>query len=168
MEITYKTVESIEAYFQNKSPFPHLQLTSVKKVSGGLCNYVYRLYFNDKSTRILKYFSKNVAFNEAPISQQRYFVEKSSLALLGPKVSTGSLKVPELLYSDDDAFLLIMEDAGENLSTLMDLMQNTESKKVELNTLGEIAKDIRNFSKAMSDRIKSLSMDDQVITSIID
>lgn len=130
MDVSYTTVVSIKSYFEGKDPLPGRKLLDVKSLSGGLCNFIYRLYFNDSSTAILKYFGKNVAFNEAAIDQSRYFMEKNSLNSFGshpyfnmhrsnyPQSIASKLRIPKLFYSDDSAFLLIMEDAGENAQPL--------------------------------------------------
>lgn len=138
MDVSYTTVGSIKSYFEAKNPLPGRKLLDVKALSGGLCNFIFRLYFNDSSTAILKYFGKNVAFNEAAIDQSRYFMEKNGLNSFGshpyftihrsnyPQSIASKLRIPNLFYSDDSAFLLIMEDAGENAQPLGTFLMKSE------------------------------------------
>ncbi|KAJ3101638.1 hypothetical protein HDU97_001251, partial [Phlyctochytrium planicorne] len=91
----------------------------ISRLGGGLVNFVYRLSFEDSTTAVLKHFPPYVANNpKVPFSQERYFAEKECLRLFGG--THGLLSVPRLIHSDDAKFTIIMEDAGKELSTLLD------------------------------------------------
>ena len=103
-------------------------ITSVVKISGGLINYVYRVEFEDKSTAILKHYSSLMSSdNNVEISQKRYHVEKAALVLLNKnahfKSNFSFIKVPNLLYSHDDLYFILMEDAGKSTISLFDILK---------------------------------------------
>ena len=152
-----ESLELIEGYIKAKENFPiKSKLVEIKKLSGGLINHVYRLVFEKNKTAILKYFPKFFASNRnKKISQNRYFVEKASLELLGNNTELkNSIRVPKLLYSDDDAYILLMEDAGEHTKSLLQILQaNIDIKKVNLGELiTKLAKELHNFLKFLSEK----------------
>lgn len=152
-----ESLESVESYINEKKDFPiKSKLVETKKLSGGLVNFVYRLVYENKETAILKYFPTFLASNRSiEMSQNRYFVEKAALELLGnnEELKT-SIRVPKLLYSDDNAFVLVMEDAGEHTKSLFQILQTkTDAKEVNLGELiTKLAKELHNFSKFLSEK----------------
>jgi aminoglycoside phosphotransferase (APT) family kinase protein len=88
---------------------------------------VYRLRFQPAGdaaaasrTAILKYYPPFLKVAESvPFSQERYFVEKEALLFNHAHDGRG-VKVPQLLAFDDATKCIIMEDAGEDLVSLMD------------------------------------------------
>ena len=90
---------------------------------GGLANYVYRLTYSNRTT-ILKYYPPYLSSNTAySFSQERYFVEKEALQVFSD-LSTDKIKVPKLLQSIDEEYVLIMEDAGEDIISLTQFFKN--------------------------------------------
>jgi hypothetical protein len=108
------------------------EVTDVKLLSGGLVNYVYRVYFQHSAhnvTVILKYFPPFLAIDKSiPFSQERFAVEKSALELLtsSPWLDNDKNSIsrtPKLFFSDKEQFVLIMEDLGERAQSLLELLK---------------------------------------------
>jgi len=129
-------------------------LADVKTLSGGLVNYVYRVSFQSSTntnttTFILKYFPSYLAIDKSvAFSQARYHVEKSALNLLtgSPWLSINKQSIartPQLFFSDDQNYVIIMEDVGEKAQTLLNLLTRNSSLKNQLIT--QIAQEIKFF-----------------------
>ena len=117
---------------------------SCTKLTGGICNYVYRLHFNDR-TVVLKQFPSTLASNiDYPFSQDRYFVEKEALTKFS-KLNSGNVKVPRLIFCQDEEFVLVMEDAGENIVSLMDYFKVCNSRL----TWNDLPESIVQFLKTL-------------------
>ena len=165
-KIQLKNIEIVAKYInenREKLPFSAKKLTNVSVVSGGLCNFVYRLKFDDNTTAILKYYPPFVASIESmTISQSRYMVEKTALDVLGkePALSSGLVQTPKLIYADDDLFILIMQDCGQSLVTLFELMKNNfrlpnhtdenENEKALRELLNKLAVELRRFLRTLA------------------
>ena len=152
-----ESLELVEGYIKAKENFPiKSKLVHVEKLSGGLANYVYRLGFEDKSTVILKYYPRFLSSDRTiEVSQNRYFVEKAALELLGDNEEIkNSLRVPKLIFSEDSAHILVMEDAGKHTKTLFEILKaNTDAQKVNLDELiCNLAKKIHHFSKFLTEK----------------
>lgn len=127
-------------------------VTDIKLLSGGLVNYVYRISFEtskNKATVILKYFPPFLAINKSvAFSQERYHVEKSALSLLTDspwlKINQGSIaRTPQLFYSDDQNYVIIIEDVGEKAQTLLNLL--TKNSKLNNQLITQLAKEVKFF-----------------------
>lgn len=155
MENVEKIREFLEANKQ-KSPFKDRKLVEVKILSGGLINYVYRLKFDDSSSAIAKYYPPHFAHNKnIQFSQNRYHVEKTILTLLNEQPWTRDnpnslVRTPKVLFTDDTHFLIIMQDAGENIKMLQDYIKNDENLIKDEVLLSRIAKDIHDFCHYLS------------------
>ena len=156
-----ETIDSVKEFFEankTKAPFAGKSLKDVKTLSGGLVNYVYRLEFDDGSTVILKYYPRYLSSDKTvEMSQNRYFVEKISLTLLGEQPWTkhnpkSMIRTPKVLLSDDANFVLVMEDAGPASKTLLDHLKNDENLIGEYSKLSQIAKDIHEFCDFVSNK----------------
>ena len=156
-----ETPESVKEYFEankSKAPFVGKSLAKVDKLSGGLANYVHRLWFEDGSTVILKYFPRFLAFDKSvEMSQNRYFVEKMSLTLLEDqpwlKINPKSvIRTAKVLLADDENFTLIMEDAGVNTKPLMEHLKNNEFLISDRDRLVALAKGVHELSDYLTNR----------------
>lgn len=132
-------------------------ITSVVKLSGGLINYVYRLEFEDKSTAILKHYSSLMSSdNNVEISQKRYHAEKAALELINKNIffkeNFSFIKVPKLLYFNDDLYFILMEDAGKTSISLFDFLKS--DNKIELDRINKL---IHIFSKELVSFLKFLT-----------
>ena len=114
-------IESVKTYIDSQNDWIFkAKLQEVVKLSGGVSNYVYRIIFQDNTTAVLKYFPNFLAFDRTvQMSQNRYFVEKEVLKILGnhEELQNSRLRVPKLLYFDDSKYIIIMEDAGQQTKT---------------------------------------------------
>ena len=152
-----ESLELVEVYINAKENFPiKSKLVEIKKLSGGLVNYLYRLVFENKETAILKNFPTFFSSNKSiEFSQNRYFVEKAALELLGNNEELkNSIRVPKLLYYDDNAFVLVMEDAGEHAKSLFQILQaNKDLENVNKeNLIKKLANKIHIFSRFLTEK----------------
>ena len=80
------------------------------------------------------------------MSQSRYFVEKEALKLLGDHVLLSQIhvRIPKLLYFDDENYIIVMQDAGVRTKTLFEYLkiQNTGTEE----TIDFLAEELFNFS----------------------
>ena len=125
LDTDFVKAETVKAYFLSSEVKKKLLFKSdvidVRSVSGGLANFVYRLFFADKTTAVLKYYTTHLAAeSEVKLSPHRYFVERRALELIGKEecLKECRLSTPKVLFYDDDVYYFIMEDCGENLVTL--------------------------------------------------
>ena len=141
-------IESVKTYIDSQNDWIFkAKLQEVVKLSGGLANYVYRLIFQDKTTAVLKYFSNFLAFDRTvQMSQNRYFVEKEVLKILGnhEELQNSRLRVPKLLYFDDSKYIIIMEDAGQQTKTLLDCLK-ADQPPLSNEIIDLLAKEIFQF-----------------------
>ena len=152
-----ESLELVEVYINAKENFPiKSKLVETKKLSGGLVNFVYRLVFENKETAILKNFPTFFSSNKSiEFSQNRYFVEKAALELLGNNEELkNSIRVPKLLYYDDEAYILVMEDAGEHTKSLFQILQaNKDLENVNKeNLIKKLANKIHIFSRFLTEK----------------
>ena len=152
----YETIELVNAYFSTNKPLLDRKLVDCQKLSGGLCNYVYRLYLDDSTTAVFKYFPRFISSDRSiEFSQERYFAEKASLALLSENqymLEHTSVRIPKLIFSDDSQYILIMQDAGEHLISLFDLLKKNETNLIDEKKLHSVGKEIHKFLKFLSDK----------------
>lgn len=153
------SVEAVRKFAEkhhDKKPFVRRKLTEVKKVSGGLANYVFRLEFDDHTSVIAKYYAPYLAFDKTiEMSQDRYFVEKAALTLLKehPWTKTNHdsiVRTPRVLLTDDESFVIVMEDAGSHTKTLLEHLKNNENLIKDEVLITQIAKDLHDFSNYLS------------------
>ena len=161
-ETKLETIDSIRTLFKINNPINRC-LTNVECLSGGLCNFVYRLYFDDSTTGILKHYPQFIAYDrKIEVSQDRYFVEKISLQLIGNNdqlIKSTSVRIPKLIYFDDKLKFLIMEDAGDNLKTLFSFLKREEKNNFfEENTIKWLANEIFKFSNFLNEK-SNISLD---------
>ena len=154
-----ETIELVLSNFESlkNKPF-NSKLVNVKKLSGGLVNHVYRLVFENNTTAIMKYFPKFLAFdNNVEMSQDRYFVEKTALELIGNNecFQDTLVRVPKLLYSNDENFTIIIQDVGESKKTLFECLKiSNEMSTSDLEKfLTLISKGVYQFSKLISEKL---------------
>ncbi|KAI9140071.1 kinase-like domain-containing protein [Paraphysoderma sedebokerense] len=122
-----------------ESFFSDTRITSSEYLSGGVANKVLRLHLqtntNETSNQtksqpksvIFKYYPPFLAFNSAiPFSQDRYNVEKEALQLAKQFQITSvesnvevTIKSPTILTFSDTFKVIIMEDAGSDIVSLM-------------------------------------------------
>jgi 5-methylthioribose kinase len=150
-----ESTELVRTYIDSRKDLPfNSKFTSAMRLSGGLVNYVYRLRFEDNSTAILKYYPRFIASNKSvEVSQSRYFVEKAALKHLATNeylLNETAVRIPKLLYADDESHMLIMEDAGENNKTLFELLKNESTESDEL--IPFVAEQIKKLSTFLSDK----------------
>lgn len=153
------TIDSVRNFIHNlhNSAF-NSNLKEIIQLSGGLVNYVYRLVFENGSTSILKYFPPYLAINKSvQMSQNRYFVEKSALEILGaqpwvPNHPKSIIRTPKLIYHDDTLFVLIMEDAGENVKTLFTCLTLESSSKLDKDFISLFSKELKTFLTYLTDQ----------------
>jgi hypothetical protein len=138
---------------EDSSILAEYEIADVKMLSGGLMNYVYRVYFHHSNhtsiTVILKYFPPFLAMDKSiPFSQDRFTVEKSALEWLtsSPWLSTNRnsiARTPKLFFSDKDNFVIIMEDVGERAQLLTDLLKHNSD--LEVKVVKQLAHEIKFF-----------------------
>ena len=148
------TTEQVKDYLNSN---PDLKFSSplknVVKLAGGFTNYVYRLNFDDDSSYILKYFCNLQSIDlKTNVNQNRYFVEKECLRLLGNHklLENTRVRIPELFYTDDKHFVLVMQDAGKQTKTLLDVFNSKFQIDEELVNL--LASEIFKFSQFLSSK----------------
>jgi len=146
-----KTIELVKDYVQTNIDLKFTSaLKSVVKLSGGLTNYVYRLNFEDNSSFVLKYYP-NVQSHDAVtnVSQNRYFIEKECLKLLGNHalLEETRLRIPKLFFTDDSNFVLVMQDAGRETKTLMEILSSKLHTENLTDLIDLFASEICKFSK---------------------
>ncbi len=110
-----------------QSLFP--DLTEVIALEGGLANFIYRIRYKE-GTAVLKCFPPYIRqIPTLAFDRKRYFVEKTALDILSKQTWSKHVRVPTLLYACDEAYLLVMEDAGENHKTLLEYMDNRNTNQ---------------------------------------
>lgn len=160
MSRIFRSVEAVRDFFDddaNKLKLGSLveskKLVDVKQLSGGYLNKVFRVRFDDNSTLIFKYYPATIDY-ETPMdySQDRYFIEKAALELLGNEqcMRDCKLRTPKCLYSDDALFVLIMEDCGERLVSLSELLRTDLTSidtTLKSDLLDQLADELNAFYK---------------------
>jgi hypothetical protein len=145
------SIEAVILYINTKKEWPFLsKVKSLKTLSGGMVNYVYRLTHEDESTYIIKYFPAYLAVDKSiEMSQNRYFVEKEALKLLGDHelLANNRFRIPKLIYFDDQEYLLVMQDAGVESKTLFDYLklQNYTNVSQSEEMIDFLARELFNF-----------------------
>jgi thiamine kinase-like enzyme len=163
--------ELVKEYIHSKEDFPiKSKLLDVNVLSGGMVNHVYRLTFEDNTMIVLKYYPDHLASNsQVKWSQKRYFVEKEALRLLATNeylINHTIIRVPKLIYHDDQGHILVMEYAGRNSISLFEFLKlnnvsgDLSSKRDE--TIDIIAHELFKFSDFLSNKtdIKHKTHDD--------
>lgn len=154
-----ETVEEVRKFVEankDKEPFKNRTLNQVTILSGGLVNYVFRLEFDDRTSVIVKYYPRFLSSDKTvEMSQSRYFVEKTALTLLNDQPWTRDnpnslVRTPKVLLTDDDSFVLVMQDAGKNTKTLLEHLKNNEALIKDETLISQIARDIFDFSNYLS------------------
>ncbi|RMZ95298.1 hypothetical protein BpHYR1_021778 [Brachionus plicatilis] len=150
-----ETAEAVEKYFQTNKNLPFKsRLVSANLLTGGLVNFVHRLRFEDGSTAVLKSYPPFIAFYRTiSLSQNRYFVEKTALEALSSqpwlnKNPNSIIRTPKVLFSDDESFVLIMEDAGDKCETLFNLLAS--DVQLDDNFIELIPKEVKIFVNYLS------------------
>jgi 5-methylthioribose kinase len=141
--------ESIQSKIGDER-FKVAALTKLESLSGGLVNYVYRLYFESEHlTLILKYFPPYLAMDKSiAFSQQRYFVEKIALEEFGTQKwlklnEESGVRTPKIFHCDDEKFVLIMQDAGLSAKPLFELLKL--GSELTGDTIKWISKEVKFF-----------------------
>ncbi len=132
-----------------------------------------RDFSNDLSsiTFILKHFRPYLSSSpDVPFSCERYFIEKKSLIDYHQQISqlgiSNGLKVPKLIHFDDLRHILLIEDCGEQLSSLFDYLisikdfpfeQTKPSLDFILKTLASIQLSLRLMTQSESFSASSYS-----------
>jgi thiamine kinase-like enzyme len=155
------SIQLVKEYLDTKQDFPvKAKLIDVKILSGGLANNVYRLLFEDNSSMVLKHYPEFIVSQNLRMSQNRYFVEKEALRLLSSNIDLINhtiIRVPKLVYSDDNAFILIMQYCGETAIPLFQFLKlnnnitSYESLKRD-EMISMIAHELFKFSDFLSDK----------------
>eukprot|EP00899_Mesostigma_viride_P010651 jgi/Mesvir1/19588/Mv09890-RA.1 len=117
------SIDEIVSFLNSSSCSTYFNQTvasaQVTQLPGGLVNFVYRVRLVSNPV-IIKYYPPYIASSPSvPFSQERYEVEKTALQLFGGHVDSEHLKVPRLLFASDEHTMLVMEDAGDSLMTLL-------------------------------------------------
>ena len=151
-----KTIELVVDYLNSNTELKFKSpLKTVIKLSGGFTNHVYRLNFQDDSSYILKYYSNLQSLDQTTsVNQNRYFVEKECLKQLGNHklLEETRTRIPELFYTDDSNFVMVMQDAGKKTKTLLEVF-NAKFQTDNLDGLVDLlAQEIFNFSKFLSSK----------------
>ena len=155
------SIQLVKEYLDTKEDFPvKAKLIDVKILSGGLANHVYRLLFEDNSSMVLKYYPEFIVSQNLRMSQNRYFVEKEALRLLSSNIELTNhtiIRVPKLVYSDDKAFILIMQYCGETAIPLFQFLKLNNNlgshesiKRDEM--ISVIAHELFKFSNFLSNK----------------
>ena len=135
-------------------------VSRVHKLSGGYANYVYRLILDDSSSSlVLKHFSTHVASAQyVPMSPERYFVEKRALQLAQQCIDPAELiRTPRIVAFDDDLFALILEDCGDQLRALTDLLKSSydDSSDSTDELIARIIRDTKRFLNRINDMVNA-------------
>jgi thiamine kinase-like enzyme len=127
LKIKMTSIKLVKEYLETKHDFPvKAKLIDVRILSGGLANHVYRLLFDDNSSLVLKHYPEFIVSQNLRMSQKRYFVEKEALRLLSTNIELinhSMIRVPKLVYSDDNAFILIMQYCGDTAIPLFQFLK---------------------------------------------
>mmetsp|Transcript_801 Transcript_801/g.1421 ORF Transcript_801/g.1421 Transcript_801/m.1421 type:complete len:309 (-) Transcript_801:91-1017(-) len=155
---------SAVAYCQSlTADLPSLSsVSSAIRLSGGLVNYVFRISpvpaFAGQETLILKHYAPFLArHNEVAFSQARYHVEKEALKLVHGVLNGNSrVKVPRVFHEDDQRHVLIMEDAGSDVVSLLDAFK-ISCKKFDWDSdaVSRLADQISFLTKTLSGIVAS-------------
>ena len=167
-KIEFKESETVLSYLKENSdrlPFK-TKVRDVKRLLGGYANYVFRLWFEDRTTAVFKYYGPQMAFMESLESSQfRFHIEKTILGVFGSAecLKQCMVQAPKLLFYEDALHYLIMEDCGETSCTLTDLMRQSfklssesenedeKEKKRRIDTyLTNLARGIQEFTYKIS------------------
>ena len=131
------TTPEAVAHFVSSS-MPELQVTGAPyALGGGLINYVWRVPAAPNPV-VVKYAPPYIASAPSiPLDNSRIHFEAHALELLGPggmlgKLPSDRIRPPHLLYRDDNAHALILEDIGIELP----LQQAMEHSTAELREAG--------------------------------
>ncbi|KAG6333896.1 hypothetical protein ID866_5181 [Astraeus odoratus] len=135
---TLVTEAGIQSYVQNTAFESH----AVDKLSGGTANFTYRIHLlepiDGKSTFIVKYAAPYIASSanttRMPFSPERQKVEVEALRLahrLSRSDEHNAITVPRVHLFDEEAHVIIMDDVGEDVVTLKELLIN-ESVPVDI------------------------------------
>ncbi|KAJ3100608.1 Protein tyrosine phosphatase domain-containing protein 1 [Phlyctochytrium planicorne] len=136
---------------------------NITRLAGGLANFVYRLTFADSTTAVLKYFPPYLAINPSvAFSQERYFAEKECLKLFGG--THGLLCIPRIIHSNDAAYTIIMEDAGKDLSTLLDHLRTSN---VSESLFPSLAQSLHAFYQTMKSTPPTAAFSNPSVWSIL-
>ncbi|KAI8915726.1 kinase-like domain-containing protein [Gorgonomyces haynaldii] len=137
------------------------ELKQVTPLSGGYTNFVYLL--TGTTQMVLKYFAPFLRIQaQVPIKQDRYYVEKHSL-LLVQRCNMGTLKVPKVLFFDDDKSLLGMEYCG-SLQTLSELFEDKTVSFQEMQALNqELVDQLKLYKQEMTRISLSLTPEDEKV-----
>jgi 5-methylthioribose kinase len=149
------TPSDVFSFYRSKaelqSQFP--DLTEVTALEGGLANFIYRMRYKG-GTAVLKCFPPYIRQLPAlAFDRKRYFVEKTALEVLGKQTWSQHVRVPSLLYACDEAYLLVMEDAGENHKTLLEYMEksNQPDKEGDDALMKCFSREVSAFVRGMKD-----------------
>lgn len=167
-----ETIESVRDYIEAnkaKAPFNESPLKNVQMLLGGYINYVYRLEFVNSITMVLKYYPPQFRIHrEIQMPQDRYFVEKTALMMLEQRPLTGVnsqtiVRTPKVFYYDDQAYAIVMEDAGVNTCTLTDCLKKGGGESLGKEFLTKLAKGIHEFSSYLNSLTNDMSAEHRSI-----
>ncbi|KAF9428437.1 Carboxy-terminal domain (CTD) phosphatase, partial [Podila epigama] len=149
----FTTEDGMLQYLQSRTATRGI--ASLKKLSGGTANYVYRgtipapspNLFNGRQTVIVKHSADHLAsYQQMALFVDRMAFEQTVLGIVAnasdnvsdsskkvEAIETANVKVPRVLYWDQENYVVVHEDAGEkstHLKEFITLLAQPPSKKL--------------------------------------
>ncbi|KAG6333445.1 hypothetical protein ID866_5647 [Astraeus odoratus] len=135
---TLATEAGIQSYLQNTAFEAH----AVNRLSGGVTNFTYRIHLvepiDGKSTFVVKYATPYIAAwpnsTRMPLSLKRQKLEVAALRLAHRMAISDEHNIvtfPRVHLFDEEAHVIIMDDAGKDTITMKELLIN-ESVPVDI------------------------------------
>jgi 5-methylthioribose kinase len=114
------TVEEIHEYLISKN----IQTTQIEILTGGTGNFIWRIKTLESGNRIIKHAAPFIAVAwDVPFAVERMGFEVQALQTLpGLLQEDRSIHIPRLLFHDDEAKVIGLEDVGDK--TLKDLYED--------------------------------------------
>lgn len=124
------TLDEIHHYLISKA----IQTTRIENLTGGTGNFIWRITTVEGHTIIIKHAPPFIAtYQDVPFDVERMGFEVKALReLLAILPADESISIPELLFHDDEANVIGLEDVGEK--TLKDLY---EDPRLDIELLGK-------------------------------
>eukprot|EP00158_Paraphelidium_tribonemae_P007085 Partr_v1_DN28108_c0_g1_i1_m55730 putative NA len=103
--------------------------TVATMLSGGYCNYVYRIADDHGHSLVIKQYPPFARYNPSvPLSNDRFKVEYEALKFVASVVGKESIvKVPHVYSMDEAMFCIAMQDIGTGGSTLTDMLEHSKT-----------------------------------------
>lgn len=160
---TQKVEGILTNYLNHHCPFVHVQNGfNLTRINGGMVNYVYRVTLKDGPSYVIKHYQPFLSSEpDVPLSCERYFVEKVALNEMAD--SGAVFHVPKLVHFYDDDHILLMQDCGEGLLSLFELLSSDSVRSQGLNEVKPLLIRILNGLKELFFHLQDFSSQDSFL-----